>query len=37
MTASKSSPLGDALDLCVRYTTPEALQTLAPQLATLVR
>ena len=35
--ASRSSPLGDALDLCCRYTDADALAALTPRLTTLIR
>lgn len=37
VAASKSSPMGDALDLCVRYTDEEALSRLGPKLTQLIR
>ena len=37
VAASRSSPMGDALDLCVRYTDEEALSRLGPKLTQLIR
>ena len=37
VSASKASPLGDALDLCVRYTDADSLPQLVPALAALIR
>lgn len=37
VSASKSSPMGDTLELCSRYTDAAALDALLPRLTQLVR
>ena len=37
VSAARSSPMGDTLDLCSRYTDANALETLVPRLVPLVR
>ncbi|KAK9850611.1 hypothetical protein WJX84_005115 [Apatococcus fuscideae] len=37
VSASRSTPMGDTLDLCARYTDASVLDALGPRLATLVR
>ena len=36
VSASRSSPLGDTLDLCARYTSADSLPALVPRLSQLV-
>ena len=37
VTAAKSSPMGDTLDFCARYTDAATLEVLVPRLTQLVR
>ena len=37
VSASKSSPMGDTLDLCARYTDAATLEALVPKLTQLIK
>lgn len=37
VSAARSSPMGDTLDLCARYTDAATMEALVPRLVPLVR